>query len=291
MKEIISNIIDNANKAAKQQVPTQQNDYLNKDGILICGKCNTPKQKRLSISKDNALFEIYNNRIVSIHCKCQQEKQKQDEIKQKQQDTNRLIERFRKQGILDVNYLKYTFDNDDNKNQSVTNMCKKYAKNFSQMYQRNKGLIFCGPVGTGKTFFACCIANEVLLQAKSILITNIPSLVSKMGFSKEEKHYILNQIANVSLLVIDDLGVERDSAYSIEKVYEIVDTRYRSGKPLIVTTNMSFKDIKNCSELSHKRIYDRITQMCYPIAVLGSSRRIDEFNGNCDFMTKFLKEN
>ena len=199
-----------------------------------------------------------------------------------------LIDKFRKEGITDENYLKYTFEHDDNKNPDISRACKRYADNFTDMYRLNKGLIFCGQVGTGKTFYAGCIANAVISQARSVLITNIPSLITKLGYSQEEKNYILNKISCVSLLVIDDLGVERDTPYSLEKIYEIIDTRYRSGKPLIITTNLKYKDMKSDENTSYRRIYDRILQMCHPVAVLGESRRSQKAQESSDFMNDFL---
>lgn len=83
-------------------------------------------------------------------------------------------------------------------------------------------------------------------------MTNIPSLITKLGHSQEEKNYVLDKISYVSLLVIDDLGVERDTPYSLEKIYEIIDTRYRSGKPLIITTNLKYKDMKAETNISYK---------------------------------------
>ena len=93
-------------------------------------------------------------------------------------------------------------------------------------------------------------------------MTNIPSLITKLGFNQEEKSHVLNKITYVSLLVIDYLGVERDTSYSLKKVYEIIDTRYSSGKPLIITTNLKFDDMKTSENTSYIWIYDRILQMC-----------------------------
>lgn len=199
-----------------------------------------------------------------------------------------LINKFRKEGITDDNYLKYTFSHDDNKNSNISRACRKYADSFSDMYKRGLGLIFCGQIGTGKTFYAGCIANEVISQARSVLMTNIPSLITKLGYSQEEKNYVLDKISYVSLLVIDDLGVERDTPYSLEKIYEIIDTRYRSGKPLIITTNLKYKDMKTEENISYKRIYDRILQMCHPVPVLGESRRNEKALKSAEFMNNFL---
>ena len=273
---------------ARNSADFNDEDYRNSEGLLICGKCHTPRERFLNFDKTSNFYERYKNHPFPILCECRKEQEEAEKVKQKQTETELLIEKFRKEGITDNNYLKYTFSHDDNKNPEISRACKKYADNFTDMYKLGKGLIFCGQVGTGKTFYAGCIANEVISQARSVLMTNIPSLITKMGFNQEEKICILNKISYVSLLVIDDLGVERDTPYSLEKIYEIIDTRYRSGKPLIITTNLKYKDMKSDENTSYRRIYDRILQMCHPIAVLGESRRSAKAMESSNFMNDFL---
>lgn len=288
MKDAVLSLIDNTIKNAENYANFSNRDYKNVQGLLMCGNCHTPKQKFLDIDKSSSLYERYKGHPVPVVCKCRKKQEEAQRQRQKQIETEMLIEKFRKEGITDSNYLKYTFDFDDNKNPEISRVCKKYADNFSEMYKLGEGLIFCGQVGTGKTFYAGCIANEIVSQAKSVLMTNIPSLITKLGFNQEEKNYTLNKISGVSLLLIDDLGVERDTPYSLEKIYEIIDTRYRSGKPLIITTNLKYKDMKNCEVAGYKRIYDRILQMCHPIAVIGDSRRKEKAKKSMKFMNDFL---
>ena len=75
------------------------------------------------------------------------------------------------------------------------------------------------------------------------------------------------------LLIIDDLGAERGTDYSLERVYDIIDSRYRSNKPIILTTNLTMEQMKNCEDIRYNRIYDRIFEMCYPVKVSGLSWR------------------
>ena len=288
MNNAVFKVIDNTVLKARNNADSCEEDYRNSDGLLICGKCHTPRERFLEFEKNSKFYERYKNHSFPVLCKCRKEQEEAENIRQKQIETQMLIERFRKEGITDESYLKYTFSYDDKKNPEISRACQKYANNFSDMYKLGKGLIFCGQVGTGKTFYAGCIANAVISQARSVLMTSIPSLITKLGFNQEEKNYILNKISCVSLLVIDDLGVERDTPYSLEKVYEIIDTRYRSGKPLIITTNLKYKDMKTDENTSYRRIYDRILEMCHPIAVLGESRRSTKARESSSFMNDFL---
>ena len=68
-----------------------------------------------------------------------------------------------------------------------------------------------------------------------------------------------------SLLVIDDLGSERDTPYASDLVYQIIDARYRSGKPLIVTTNLTLEELENPGSRDRERIYQRVLERCTPV--------------------------
>lgn len=282
MSNAVLKIIDNAVKKTELNAALNTVDYINKDGLLVCGKCQTLKQKKMN-------HELFGGeKIISHSCQCQHEKDKKEQKEFEYNQRQMKVEILKNQAISDQNYFKFTFENDDGKNPKVSNACKKYANNFPEMLAKNNGLIFCGNVGTGKTFMAVCIANAVLNLGYSALVTNIPSLINTLSGNQDDKNYTLKQIAKVDLLVLDDLGVERDTSYAIEKIFEIIDTRYRSGKPLVVTTNLKIKDMKTCDKESYKRIYDRVLEFCFPIPVLGESRRIRESEAKNMEMKNFL---
>ena len=67
--------------------------------------------------------------------------------------------------------------------------------------------------------------------------------------------------------------MERGTEYALEQVYHVIDSRWRSGKPLIVTTNLSLEQIQNPKDTAHARIYDRILELCVPIRFEGGSMR------------------
>lgn len=288
MENVTLRVINSAIKKAENNADIQKSDYESADGILICGKCHTPKQVILSIKRGNPFYLNFKGKRVFVPCKCEKEREEKKKFLQEQEEIKSKIKRLQRQGITDKSYLDYTFEKDDKKRLEITKACKKYAENFQEMYEKNKGLMFYGQVGTGKTFYACCIANEILSQAKSVLITTLPNLISKMSINQEEKIYIENQISNVSLMVIDDFGMERNTSYAIEQITEIINRRSIAKKPLIVTTNLKYKELKNCENTIYSRIYDKILQMCHPIAVLGKSRRIEEAEKSYKFMNDFL---
>ena len=89
------------------------------------------------------------------------------------------------------------------------------------------------------------------------------------------KNYVDNwdALASYQLLIIDDLGVERNSEYALGIIFSVIDRRIRSGRPLIITTNLPLKEIKSETMLDKRRIYDRILEMCTPMYVGGTSKR------------------
>ena len=137
------------------------------------------------------------------------------------------------------------------------------------------GLLLWGNVGTGKTFFAACIANALVEKHISVRMTNFSTILNDL-FSETDKNKYLERLNDHNLLIIDDLGIERDTEYALEQVYNIIDTRYKSGKPLIITTNLTLEELKNPIDVAHKRIYDRVLGMCVPVMFNGSNFRNQE---------------
>ena len=245
---------------------SEEGDYRDEEGFLICHKCHTRKQYELDI--------FGHMRRVPIMCKCAEEKHQREQEEMERQENMLRIKRLQEKGISDPQYLKWRMENDDRMNPKLSDAVERYVNKWNEMYDKNMGILFYGSVGTGKTFFAACIANGLIDKGIGVLMTNIPSLMTAMSKNFEkDKERILSEISQVPLLILDDVGVERGTDYGYEKIQEIIDTRYRSGKPLIVTTNLSPEVLRNPEDPRYKRVYDRILEMCFPIVVDGKSRR------------------
>lgn len=244
----------------------QEGDYLGEDGLLYCGKCKTRKQFEIEI--------LDKMRKVPVMCDCRKQEFEKEQTEKKAREIREITQQLKLDGIADTEYLKWTFAKDRNSESKVSQAAQRYVNKWAEMKENNIGILFYGDVGTGKTFLAACIANALIDNAVPVLMTNIPLLISAMQKNFEaEKGNILRRISGVPLLILDDVGVERDTAYGYEKLQEIIDTRYRSGKPLIVTTNLSPQELQNPTDIRYKRVYDRILEMCHPILVNGESQR------------------
>lgn len=266
-------INDIAEKAAEQN-GIQQGDYIGDDGLLYCGQCNTPKQCKVEL--------FGKERVVYCLCQCRVEKREAERIEQLKAEKALHIQKLRRLGFPDTEMQGWTFDKDDKSNEEISKVAHNYVDNFEEMKKRGKGLLLFGPVGTGKTFISACIANALIDKGNACLVTNFARLVNTIQGMFDGKQEYIDSLNKFDLLVIDDLASERDTEFMGEIVLNIIDSRYRAHLPLIITTNLTSKELKHPAEIRKQRIYSRLFEMCVPIQVNGTDRRkqklIEEFD-------------
>lgn len=264
----------------------RETDY-EEDGLMHCGVCGEPLQRFVSLP-----FPGYEKRVIRRPCKCERKQYEREEQEQKYRADQVEINKLRAASLIDEKFRSSTFDSfqitTDNAKQ--LKICKRYAIAFDTMCEKNQGMILWGKPGTGKTFAAACIANYLLDRKIPVIMTSFVKLISSFqnqgGESEEETIYKLNRAA---LLIIDDLGAERSTDYALERVYNIVDSRYRARKPMLLTTNLTIKSMMETEDLRYARIYDRVFEVCYPLEFVGHSWRFAEAAKRFDDMGKLLE--
>lgn len=260
----LNNMID----SISQNVPKAENEYMGEDGLLHCTVCHKRTQTIVEFEGEK--------RKVRCICDC-----KQKEIEAyKQAEIQAENERMRRRCFTETNMAEWTFANDDGKNPKISNAMKRYSDDFRDFKAEGRGLLLYGSVGTGKTYCAACIANALIDMGYSVLMTNFARLTNEIQGRFDDKNEYIDSINRYSLLIIDDLGAERKSEYMQETVFNIIDSRYRSGLPFIITTNLSAEEIKKNGDIGYSRIYDRILERCFPIEVKGESRRRQNLKDN-----------
>lgn len=271
----MTDLIEGMAKASEDSIPVNDGDYIDSEGLLCCGKCHTRKETIIVLANGKQLKP----RCV---CKCEQERMHEEEEKRKAKELEEKVKELRKMGFPDAEMSRFTFENDDRSNEYISDVAKRYADNFTTMYSKHKGLLLFGTVGTGKTYIAACIANALIDRGYTCLVTNFARLTNTINGMYDGKQEYIDGLDRFSLLVIDDLASERDTEYMNEIVTNIIDARYRSGKPMIVTTNLTSEELKNPRDVRKQRIYSRLMEMCIPLEVKGTDRRkkklIDEKN-------------
>jgi len=275
-------MIEGIAQVAAETNAMQEGDYYNDDdGLLYCGKCNTPKQCRI---------ELFGKmRTVHCLCKCRTEKRDAEEAERKRIEWLRHIQRLRKMGFPDADMQDWTFAKDDHKNEQISKIAQNYVDNFDEMKKRGKGLLLFGTVGTGKTFISACIANALIDKGRACLVTNFARLVNTIQSTFDGKQDYIDRLNDFDLLVIDDLASERDTEYMNEIVQNIIDSRYRAGLPLIITTNLTSDELKYAKEIRKQRIYSRLFEMCVPVEVKGKDRRRQQLRNEIDDLRELLE--
>lgn len=163
---------------------------------------------------------------------------------------------------------------DDGGQQQITDTLRRYVSRWDDMRRNNIGILFYGPVGVGKSFFSSCVCNEILKQRVSVCATSFSRVLNVLQSSFDGRQETLDRLGRFQLLFLDDLGAERSTEFSLEQIFSVVDSRYRTKRPTLITTNLSVKDIENPQNMAYSRIFDRILEMCpIRIAVTGQSRR------------------
>ena len=240
-------------------------DYTGEDGLLYCGKCRTPKQFRMNVPP-------LEGRLLPHPCRCEQERLDREAAEQEARRHRQAVSDLKSKGLTDPAMREWTFANDNGKCPQMKH-AHFYVDNWPTIRAENIGYLLWGGVGTGKSYFAGCIANALMEQEVAVRMTNFALILNDLTASFEGRNEYIARLCRAPLLILDDFGMERGTEYGLEQVYNVIDSRYRSRRPLIVTTNLSLQDLQHPQDTAHARIYDRLLEMCAPIRFSGENFR------------------
>ena len=164
-----------------------------------------------------------------------------------------------------------------------------YVQNWDEFKKAGIGLIMFGDVGTGKSYAAGCIANALIDRLESVLYVRMSDVVNRMqgNFGADRDHY-MKSLMCPDLLILDDLGAERNTSFSKECVFDVVDKRLLTGKPMIITTNIPISIMRKATDLDDRRIYDRILAGCTPFSFNGDNFPKSIATDNCEKANQLL---
>lgn len=263
---VFGNIIANAALAAAKANPPRNGDYTDKaDGLLHCGICKEPKEHRFTKEE----CETMEGMVVSCMCKCKETELEQE--KKAQEETERAYYRDlrRQSAFTDDKTRSFAFELDDKRNAETSQFVRNYAAGFSS---ESKWLFLNGNCGTGKSFYAACICNAVIdkgFTAKFTSISEIEREIWKAG----DKNEVYDDIKRYDLLVLDDFSTERGTEYMQEIAYNVIDIRLRSGKPAIITSNLTSAELSSPKDKTQARIFSRICENGVVYTITGADRR------------------
>ena len=129
---------------------------------------------------------------------------------------------------------------------------------------------------------------EKFLPEVPVCMTNFATIFNDLAASFSGRNEYISRLCSFPLLIIDDFGMERGTEYGLEQVYNVIDSRYRSRKPLIVTTNLTLEELQHPEDTAHARIYDRLLEMCSPLCFTGENLRKAAAQGKMERLKRLL---
>lgn len=268
----------------KASYPASEGDYVGEDGLIHCGICGKKKQCMVEIVLQGKKVI----RTPPVPCDCRQKVI--DEAVKREESIERAekLKLLRSMSLMDKKFENLYFSSlqQTKFNERPLKIAHRYVERFDLMYQKCQGMLFYGPPGTGKSYLAAAIANELMEMQKSIIMTSFVKILDKTA----ESESLVDSLNQADLLIIDDLGAERETSYALERVYNVIDSRYRANKPMLLTTNLGVDELKNSDNIQYRRVYDRILEICYPVEFTGPSWRRKEAGTRYNEMLKLLEE-
>ena len=158
----------------------EESDYLGEDGLLYCGKCRTPKQLRLEKSS------FFGDRPVPTLCRCEQERRDAENAETERRRHVHQVEELKHLGFTDSAMRHWSFEN-DNGNCPQMEFARFYADHFDEMEKENIGYLLWGAVGTGKSYFAACIANALMEKEIPVRMTNFAAILRSERLLRRQK--------------------------------------------------------------------------------------------------------
>ena len=253
--------------------------------LLYCGKCRKPKEAYFAPDK----AAIFGRDRHPAECDCQRAAREERETAEKRRRHLDTVEELKRRGFTDPTMRDWTFENDNGRNPQ-TGIARRYVEHWEDMRTDNIGCLFWGGVGTGKSYLAGCIANALMEKEIPVRMTNFALILNDLAASFEGRNEYISRLCRYPLLILDDFGMERGTEYGLEQVFNVIDSRYRSGKPLIVTTNLTLDDLRNPEDTAHSRIYDRLLSMCVPVRFTGENFRQETAQRKMKSMKKLIAD-
>lgn len=258
---------DEGNMVLDMDTEVEPEDYKGEDGLLYCGKCHTPKEAYFPQGKT-----LFGRDRHPSECDCRKAERETCEKEETEKKHNDKVELLKREGFTDPAIREWTFGN-DNGNCLQIEKAHFYVEHWNTMCSENIGYLLWGNVGTGKSYFAGCVANALMEQEIPVRMTNFATILNNLFDGAEGRNEYISKLCAYPLLILDDFGMERGTEYGLEQVYHVIDSRYRSKKPLIVTTNLTLEQIQHPEGTPHARIYDRLLEMCVPVRFTGGNFR------------------
>lgn len=153
------------------------------------------------------------------------------------------------------------------------------GRRLYSMAMQGQGAYLFGSFGTGKTYAAACAVRGFVLNGKRAKLTTTTALLQSIrdefGDNRRDANVAFNRAKMYDLLALDDFGMEKRTEWSIEQLEALLNARYETGKPTIITSNYRVGELRDMwGKVPGGRLASRICGMCERIEVTGEDRRL-----------------
>lgn len=178
--------------------------------------------------------------------------------------------RLREESNLGARFARRTFENfDADRDRNAYDKCYAYAENYKNT-ERNC-LLLVGGYGTGKTHLAGAIANKLMDDGIPVLFDTFSGHLNKLKMEfNGGKNVYLEQMKNVDMLILDDIGKEKISEWSQSIMFDVINYRYEHLLPIVLTTNLKSDSLK---EYLGGAVWSRLCEMCTGVFTSGEDYR------------------
>lgn len=222
-----------------------------------CEHCN---KYIAAITVEVPQLRIKNKILPTCECVVEREEAK---IREAQNFAKkREIEKLFSISNLGERFSKSTFESflDRNGSETAYKIAMKYVKTFKEW--NGESLMIWGDPGNGKTHLAAAIVNELSEKGYIVVFQSVPELLQRIrstfnSENKENETQIMRALLECDLLILDDIGAEKTTEWVEEKLFNIIDGRYRKELPTLYTSNLQPKELQN---QVGKRSYDRMVE-------------------------------